>query len=151
MNVNKTEKIEKYQFYIQKFINGIMEDKLLKNSSLIYLFFSTKNEKDFISIMEKYDKAPRPNSLKYFYSRDGKIILDENILKKPEKNKLLDIKSNISKNNYIFDNLNKSLKMLCKEIKQRKHADTDSNTNPDGHYHRSDTEPHNALQHSKED
>ena len=35
MNVNKTEKIEKYQFYIQKFINGIMEDKLLKNSSLI--------------------------------------------------------------------------------------------------------------------
>ena len=118
MNVNKTEKIEKYQFYIQKFINGIMEDKLLKNSSLIYLFFSTKNEKDFISIMEKYDKAPRPNSLKYFYSRDGKIILDENILKKPEKNKLLDINSNISKNNYIFDNLNKSLKMLCKEIKQ---------------------------------
>ena len=118
MNVNKTEKIEKYQFYIQQFINGIMEDKLLKNSSLIYLFFSAKNGNDFISIMEKYDKASRPNNLKYFYSREGKIILDENILKKPEKNKLLDINSNISKNNYIFDNLNKSLKMLCKEIKQ---------------------------------
>jgi len=118
LNVNKPEKVEKYQSYIQRFIDGIMEDNLLKNSSLIYLFFSTEKEKDLISIMEKYNKVPRPKSLKYFYSRDGKIILDENILKKPKKDELLDIKVNISKNNSIFDELNKSLKLLYKEMKQ---------------------------------
>ena len=118
LNVNKPQKVEKYQFYIQRFIDGIMEDNLLKNSSLIYLFFSTEKEKDLISLMQKYDKVLGPKSLKYFYSREGKILLDENILKKPKKTELLDIKNNISKNNNIFDNLNKSLKLLSKEMKQ---------------------------------
>ena len=85
LNVNKPKKIEKCQLYLQRFIDGIMEDKLLKNSSLIYLFFSTEKEKDLISLMEKYDKVQKPKSLKYFYSRDGKILLDENILKKLKK------------------------------------------------------------------
>ena len=118
LNVNKPDKIEKYQFYIQRFIDVIMEDKLLKNSSLVYLFFSTEKEKDLISLMEKYDKVQKPKNLKYFYSRDGKIILDENILKKPKKRELLDIKVNIEKNYNIFEALNKSLKCLSKEMKQ---------------------------------
>ena len=57
LNINKPEKIEKYIYYLQKFIDGIMEDNLLKNSSLIYLFLSTEKEKDLISLMEKYDKV----------------------------------------------------------------------------------------------
>ena len=118
LNVNKPEKIEKYQVYLQRFIDEIMEDNLFKNSSIIYLFFSTQKEKDLIYLMEKYDKVHRPNNLKYFYSRDGKIILDETILKKPKKNELIDIKYNITKNSNIFEDLNKSLKALCKEMKQ---------------------------------
>ena len=118
LNVNKPEKIEKYLSYIQRFVDEIMEDKLLKNSSLVYLFFSTEKEEDLISLMEKFDKVQRPKCLKYFYSRDGKIFLDENILKRPKKNELLDIKTNISKNSNIFDELNKSLKLLYKEMKQ---------------------------------
>ena len=118
LNVNKPEKIEKYLSYIQRFVDEIMEDKLLKNSSLIYLFFSTEKEEDLIYLMEKFDKVQRPKCLKYFYSRDGKIFLDENILKRPKKNELLDIKTNISKNSNIFDELNKSLKLLYKEMKQ---------------------------------
>ena len=118
LNVNKPQKIEKYHFYIQRFVDGIMEDNLLKNSSLIYLFFSTEKEKDLISLMQKYDKVQGPKNLKYFYSREGKILLDENILKKPKKNELLDIKTNITKNANIFDKLNKSLKLLSKEMKQ---------------------------------
>lgn len=118
LNVNKPEKIEKYQSYIQNFVDGIMEDNLLKNSSLVYLFFSTEKEKDLISVMGKYDKVQGPKSLKYFYSRDGIINLDENILKKQTKTELFNIKNNISKNNIIFDELNKSLKSLEKEMKQ---------------------------------
>lgn len=117
-NINKPEKIGKYLSFIQRFVDGIMEDKLLKNSSLVYLFFSTEKEKDLISVMEKYDKVKKPKDLKYFYSRTGNIILDEDILKHDKKKELLDIKNKIIKNTNIYDSLNKSLKLLCKEIKQ---------------------------------
>ena len=118
LNVNKPEKIGKYVSFVQRFVDEIMEDKLLKNSSLIYLFFSTEKERDLISVMEKYDKVQKPKDLKYFYSRTGNIILDEDILKHDKKKELLDIKNKISKNTTIYDSLNKSLKLLCKEIKQ---------------------------------
>ena len=68
--------------------------------------------------MEKYDKVQKPKSLKYFYSREGKIILDESILKKPKKDQLLEMKINISNNSNIFETLNNSLKALSKEMKQ---------------------------------
>jgi hypothetical protein len=95
-----------------------MEDKLFKNSSIIYLFFTTEKEKDLISIMEKYDKVQKPKFLKYYYSREGNMLLDENILKRDKKNELLNIKTNIIKNNNIYLELISSLKNLNKEMKQ---------------------------------
>ena len=118
LNINKPEKVEKYQKYLQYFIDGIMEDKLLKNSSLIYLFFTTENERDLISLMEKYDKVKKPRNLKYFYSREGNILLDENILKRDKKKELLDIKKDISEKSKIFGDLDYALKSLDKEMKQ---------------------------------
>ena len=118
LNVNKPEKIEKYQRYLQKFIDGIMEDKLLKNSSLLYLFLSSEKESDLINIMNKYDEVKKPRDLKYFYSRDGKIILDYEILNSKHKNKLFKIKDDFDKYNSLYNNLNKSLKTVCNEIKQ---------------------------------
>ena len=118
LNVNKPEKIEKYLSYIQSFIDGIMEDKLLKNSSLVYLFLSTKKEKDLKSVMEKYNKVEKPKQLKYFYNREGKIILDEDILKSKKKDELLNTKKNISQNNSVFTELNSSFKLLCQEMNQ---------------------------------
>ena len=118
LNINKPEKVDKYQKYIQYFVDGIMDDKLFKNSSIIYLFFTTENERDLISLMEKYNKVERPKCLSYFYSREGNMILDENILKKDKKKELLDIKSDILKNSKIFGELNTSLKSLGKEMKQ---------------------------------
>jgi hypothetical protein len=95
-----------------------MEDKLFKNSSIIYLFFTTENERDLISLMEKYDKVEKPKCLSYFYSREGNMILDENILKKEKKKELIDIKIDISKNSKILGELNISLKSLNKEMQQ---------------------------------
>ena len=118
LNINKPEKIEKYKIYLQKFFDELMKDVLFKNSSLLYLFLSTQNEKDLIDIMKKFDNVQRPKELEFFYSRNGKIILDEYILKRDKKKELLDIKYNISKNKNILENLNKSLKLLGKEIKQ---------------------------------
>ena len=118
LNINKPEKVDKYQKYIQYFVDGIMDDKLFKNSSLIYLFFTTENEKDLISLMEKYNKVEKPKCLSYFYSREGNMILDENILKRDKKKELLDIKSDISKNSKIIGELNTKLKSLGKEMKQ---------------------------------
>ena len=118
LNINKPDKVEKYQKYVQYFIDGLMDDKLFKNSSIIYLFLTTEKEKDLISLMEKYDKVQKPRFLKYFYSRDGNIQLDENILKHDKKKELLDIKQDISKNNKIYEDIEKSLKLLNKEMKQ---------------------------------
>ena len=118
INVSKPEKIEKYQRYLQRFIDGILEEKLFKNSSLLYLFLFTEKESDLISIMNKYDNVQKQSDLKYFYSRDGKIILDDNIITNAKINKLLKIKENISIHNNLFLNLNKALKNLCQEMKQ---------------------------------
>ena len=118
LNINKPEKVDKYQKYVQYFIDGIMEDKLFKNSSIIYLFFTTEQERELISLMDKYDKVQKPRNLKYFYSREGNILLNENILKREKKKELIDIKLDISKNNKIFGELNVALKSLEKEIKQ---------------------------------
>jgi hypothetical protein len=95
-----------------------MEDKLLKNSSVLYLFLSTEKEKDLKSVMEKYNKVEKPKNLKYFYNREGKIILDEDILKREKKEELLNIKKTISQNTSIFTELNNSFKFLCKEMNQ---------------------------------
>jgi hypothetical protein len=118
INMSKPEKIEKYQRYLQRFIDGIMEDKLLKNSSLLYLFIFTEKENDLISLMNKYDNLQKPRDLKYFYSREGKIILDESILSYNKKKQLINYKDVISKHNNLFNNLNQALKNLCKEMKQ---------------------------------
>ena len=118
LNINKPEKVDKYQKYVQYFVDGLMEDKLLKNSSIIYLFFTTEQERELISLMEKYDKVQKPRNMEYYYSREGNILLDENILKREKKKELLDIKVDISKNNKIFGELNVALKSLEKEMKQ---------------------------------
>ena len=118
LNINKPEKVDKYQKYVQYFVDGLLEDKLLKNSSIIYLFFTTEQERELISLMEKYDKVQKPRNMEYYYSREGNIMLDENILKREKKKELLDIKVDISKNNKIFGELNVALKSLEKEMKQ---------------------------------
>ena len=118
LNINKPEKVDKYQKYVQYFVDGIMEDKLFKNSSIIYLFFTTENERDLTSLMEKYDKVEKPKCLRYFYSREGNVVLDENILKRDKKKELIDIKLDISKNSKILGELNTKLKSLNKEMKQ---------------------------------
>ena len=118
MNANKSEKIEKYQRDLQRFIDGILDDKLLKNSSLLYLFLSSEKESDLVDLMQKFDEVKKPRELKYFYSRDGKMLLDYKILNNKSKNKLFKIKDEIEKYNGLFNNLNKLLKHLCNEIKQ---------------------------------
>ena len=118
LNINKPEKVDKYQKYLQYFVDSIMDDKLFKNSSIIYLFFTTENERDLISLMEKYNKVEKPKCLSYFYSREGNMVLDENILKRDKKKELLDIKSDISKNSKILGELNIKLKLLGQEMKQ---------------------------------
>jgi hypothetical protein len=118
MNVNKVNKIEKYTRDLQRFIDGILEDKLFKNSSLFYLFLSSEKESDLIDLMNKFDEVKKPRELKYYYSRDGKIILDYKILNSNNKNKLVKIKDEIDKHNLLFNNLNKLLKNLCEQIKQ---------------------------------
>ena len=117
LNINSNEKkLEKYQRFLEKFMNELMEDELIKNSSILYIFLFTNKPEDFDSIMQKYNKQEIPTKLCNFYSRDGKIILDDKILLKTKE--LFDIKSNISKMNEIYINMKKSFNSLFKEMRQ---------------------------------
>ena len=118
LNAKTQEKIEKYMKYLQRFIDGILDDNLLKNSSLFYLFLTSEKETDLINIMNKFDGVKKPRDLTYFYSREGKIVLDYKILSRNKKNKLMKIKEEIDKYNSLFTNINKLLKNLGNEIKQ---------------------------------
>lgn len=77
---------------------------------------SFNKKKELIDEITKLVQKPR--NMEYYYSREGNIMLDENILKREKKKELLDIKINISKNNKIFGELNVALKSLEKEMKQ---------------------------------
>ena len=117
LNINANDKkVEKYQRFLEKFMNELMEDELIKNSSILYIYLFTNNSEDFESIMKKYDKQENPTKLCNFYSRNGKLILDDKILLKTKE--LFDIKTNISKNDEIFNNMKKSFNLLFKEMKQ---------------------------------
>ena len=54
--------------------------------------------------MKKYDNVQRQTDLKYFYSREGKFVLDDIYLNNNKKKKLLHIKDSISKHNNLFNN-----------------------------------------------
>ena len=68
--------------------------------------------------INKYNEVKKPRDLKYFYSREGKIVLDYKILKRSNKNNLIKIKDEIDKYNSLFNNLTKALKNLSNQIQQ---------------------------------
>lgn len=121
LGINEEErKLEKYRNYIENFMKDLLSDNLTKNSSLLYLFLMTEKKNEFQEIIDNYDKkVKKPNDIHYFYDREGKIILDDKVLDTNVEKKLL-IDENNQINNYqkFYNKLNKSLKLLEKDINQ---------------------------------
>ena len=68
---------------LEKFLNALLTDPLLKNSSLLYQFISLEKESDFEKIKQALANLQTPPTLSKYYTRSGKIIIDKALMKDP--------------------------------------------------------------------
>ena len=101
---------------LEKFLNALLTDPLLKNSSLLYQFISLEKESDFEKIKQALANLQTPPTLSKYYTRSGKIIIDKALMKDPTV--FESIKTNFTTNQTELTKLKKSYKMLFREMKQ---------------------------------
>ena len=109
-------KIEKRMRALERFLNSVVTEPLLKNSNVLYDFLTIEKESDFENVKKNYDKYNFPTLLEKMQTRTGKIIIDTTILKDPKT--YSDIRENFTKNQTILTQIVQSYKELFKEMKQ---------------------------------
>ena len=67
------DKINERVYYIDKFLNGICQHPILKNSKIFYSFLSTKNYKEFIKVKAQYEKIQPPSEIQNLQSLKGEL------------------------------------------------------------------------------
>ena len=101
--------------FIEKFMEGIFINPLVKNSELLNIFLSVENKSDFKKQTKKYENMKEITSVKKMKTLDGLI----NIGISKEKEIYLDNIKNYSKGNAeILDKIAKSFKSLMEIIYQ---------------------------------
>ena len=101
--------------FIEKFMEGIFINPLVKNSELLNIFLSVENKSDFKKQTKKYENMKEITSVKKMKTLDGLI----NIGISKEKEIYLDNIKNYSKgNSEILDKIVKSFKSLMEIIYQ---------------------------------
>lgn len=110
------QKIEKRMRFLEKFINSIIKDPILRNSNLLFDFLATEKESEYEKRKANYSKLPSPIQLSKMYSRSGKIIIDKSILQ--ESKLFTEIKDNLNQNQTELGRLVSAYKNLFTEMKQ---------------------------------
>lgn len=110
------EKIEKRMRFLEKFINSIIKDPILRNSNLLFDFLSTEKDSDYEKKKTLYSKLQSPIQLSKMHSRSGKIIIDKSIFQ--ETKLFTEIKDNLAQNTTELTRLVASYKNLFTEMKQ---------------------------------
>ena len=67
------DKMNERVYYIDKFLNGICQHPILKNSKIFYSFLSTKNYKEFIKVKAQYEKIQPPSEIQKLLSLKGEL------------------------------------------------------------------------------
>ena len=67
------DKMNERVYYIDKFLNGICQHPILKNSKIFYSFLSTKNSKEFIKVKAQYEKIQPPSEIQNLQSLKGEL------------------------------------------------------------------------------
>ena len=108
--------IEKRMRSIEKFMQGIIEHPLLKNSELLYDFLSTEKREEYNKKIKKYQKIKNPPSnVRELKTLDGQI----NIEITKEKEVYSDNIQNYCKSNYqLLQKITKSYKSLFNIMQQ---------------------------------
>ena len=111
--VNADPHIEKRMRNLEKFLNYLIKDPLIKNSQILYDFLSIEKEEDFNKKKKIYNKMKTPVELNDIKSIDGKIKIK--ITKNREAN-IENIKDNAALNETAFKKLNTNFKSLREDM-----------------------------------
>ena len=101
--------INKRMRYLQKFMDFLVANPLIKNSKLFFDFLCIEKESDFNKNKNTYAKIKPPINLKEFISPDGKMNLG---VKQEKETYFQNIKDNCFYNQELLNKLNLSLKQL---------------------------------------
>ena len=91
---------------LEKFMNYLLSDQIIKNSQLLYDFLCKENSKDFEKIKKEFENTTPNNDIQNYQSVNGKI--DININTNKEK-KFDEIKNFCSENENLCRQLSKNL------------------------------------------
>lgn len=101
--------INKRMRYLEKFMNWLADNPIIKNSQLLYDFLSIEKDEDFNKKKNEYQKMPTPMNLIDFYAHDVLVDLTVN---KEKETYFQNLKDNNYNNEIMLNNLNLSLKQL---------------------------------------
>ena len=102
-------KINRRMRDLEKFLNFLLKDPLIKNSKILFDFLTIQNDDEFHKTKKYYDKMKTFNEVKEIKSLSGKVTVHVN--KKKEKY-LNYIKDNATFNEFVLKKLDDNLKTL---------------------------------------
>ena len=101
--------INKRMRYLEKFLNFLVANPIIKNSQLFYDFLSIEKDADFTKSKNNYQKIKPKTNIKEFFSANGKMNLG---VKNEKEIYFQNIKDNTLNNQELLNKLNISLKQL---------------------------------------
>ena len=101
--------INKRMRYLEKFLNWLASNPVIKNSKLFYDFLSIEKEADFNKSKTSYNKIKPQTNIQEFISPNGKMNLG---VKQEKEIYFQNIKDNIFYNQELLNKLNINLKQL---------------------------------------
>ena len=94
---------------LEKFMNYLLSDKIIKSSQILYDFLCKENEKEFSKIKKEFENITPNNDIQNYQSVNGKIDIDISVEK---EKKFEEIKNYCYENEKLFKQLNSNLKEI---------------------------------------
>lgn len=96
---NSSEANSKQQYYLEKFINCMLRNPLLRKSSYLLAFLSETDPKLFQEVKKKSSKEKKLTKLEEFWTLDGKVTCDPIVVESEVSsvNEYLSISENMKK------------------------------------------------------
>ena len=105
--------LQKRMRTLEKFLNYLLMNPIIKNSQIFYDFISIEKDADFTKKKKEYDKLKPPHTINDNQSITGKIIIE--VTKEKEHN-FEKIKDNLTRNEFLLGKLNENLKILKNQV-----------------------------------
>ena len=105
--------LQKRMRTLEKFVNYLLMNPIIKHSKIFYDFISIENESDFNKKKKEYEKTKPPQNISDFQSFSGRINID---VKNEKEIFFENIKDNLIYNEAMLSKLNENIKILKTQI-----------------------------------